>query len=544
MRLQNLSFAQRMILIVVATLLLFSVLTGLLSHRVAQKSEQQLLQQLSRELARNIVSHWPVVMAENPHIDGRAEREALLSMLMVVNPAIQVYVLNRFGGIVAFINPLQSVNGDVPTTHKVTKVDLQPIEQFLGGGEFPIFGTDPLDDGQKRIFSVAKFEPKRSHQPDLEVDQSTGYLYITLNNRTTDNLASQLGYGGFLKNGLLNGLLMVGLALGTALLFAVHMTKRLTIPLRAVASRINSYHSQYLPEMEKIKGVAATDDIRTLEDAFSGFTNRIEKQALQVQQQAAASREIIAGIAHDLRTPLNALQGNLELLNAGEGKIIKPISHARVISNALAQSRRLSLLCGQLFELAALQLSSEIATPEFFPIDELVADIVQQMTQSHSTNKITFVQSQSTPIVVRADIRLMERALVNLIANAIQHNALRPVSISVAVTLLDPLGELLDIVVEDDGDGLPENVRAQLAQSSDSKELPLIRPQFAPAQALTTEAEADFQTKRPLGRGLGLSITQRIAQLHGGFLSSTSKATRGARLQLRIKTGKSSSKAL
>jgi K+-sensing histidine kinase KdpD len=81
---------------------------------------------------------------------------------------------------------------------------------------------------------------------------------------------------------------------------------------------------------------------------------------------------MMASVAHDLRTPLTALHGHLEMLATGGAPA------ARLLDAALSQSNKVRRLSQQLFELAALQSSAQVLHRERFSLDELVADAVQK----------------------------------------------------------------------------------------------------------------------------------------------------------------------
>ncbi len=119
------SFTARLTLALALLLLAYGALVGLLGRHVAAEHEQEALQRLSHGLARHIVEHWPEITLTDPDQADRAARAALLSMLMVVNPGIQVYVLDADGRVEAYI-------GD-PGMVRQEQVDLQAVRNFMAG---------------------------------------------------------------------------------------------------------------------------------------------------------------------------------------------------------------------------------------------------------------------------------------------------------------------------------------------------------------------------------------------------------------------------
>ena len=118
---------------------------------------QEVNQKLNRTLAQNLASETSLMK------DGRVNEKALediFHMLMVVNPNIEVYLLNPNGIILSFSAPPEKV--------KRQKVSMAPLKSFLNKTDaFPILGDDPRDLKRKKVFSAA---------PILLKNQIQGYL--------------------------------------------------------------------------------------------------------------------------------------------------------------------------------------------------------------------------------------------------------------------------------------------------------------------------------------------------------------------------------
>lgn len=223
-----------------------------------------------------------------------------------------------------------------------------------------------------------------------------------------------------------------------------------------------------------------------------------ERELIRAERErelAATHREHMAQLAHDLRTPLTALHGLLEALPEDEG----------VRSRALAQSNRVRRLTQQLFELAALEAMQEVTQRAPFALDELVSDTVQKFGSG-----VQLDGPAPSRIEVQGDWQLVERALSNLIENALRYAK------HVRVTLTQEGGDAC-IRVEDDGPGLPDALAARLSAGASLRGLPLPRAGGG------------------IG-GLGLAIAQRVAILHGGRLAPlpTASGSAGACLGLAL----------
>ena len=485
------SFSTRLTVALAALLLAFGALVGLLGRHVAVEHEQESLQRLSHGLARHIVEHWPAITLADLDQADRAARAALLSMLMVVNPGIQVYLLDADGRVTNYIGE--------PGMIREKQVDLAVVRSFLAGAALPLRGTDPMGSGVARIFSAAMFPPRAGDA------RPPGYLYVVLDGQARDQVAGQLSLRRVWLGTALVALagLLVTLALG------VFTFRRLTLPLHRLAGRMRDFSVRAGADASVRGRSPATngDEVRAIGTAFDEMTRRIEAQAIREQRQGSAHREMMASVAHDLRTPLTALHGHLEALagtTAGQME-----RHDRVLSAALGQSDKVRRLSQQLFELAALQSTDQVLHRERFRLDELVTDAVQKFDLTDGSPPVTLGGAPPGRLELDGDLQLIERALTNLIDNAMRHApGVLPVRVSVQCE-----GSQAQILVEDAGPGLPAELSQRLESGQSLRDPPPKR------------------TSGGIG-GLGLAIAQRVAVLHGGSLRSLPAPHGGTRLCL------------
>ena len=132
---------------------------------------------------------------------------------------------------------------------------------------------------------------------------------------------------------------------------------------------------------------------------------------------------------------------------------------------------------------------------ERFNLDELVADAVQKFALGAQPPPVQLAGPPPGRLELDGDLHLIERALSNLIDNALRHApGRRPVCVS-----LRRQGRQAQVLIADDGAGLPLELAARLDQQACLRDPPLRR------------------TGGGIG-GLGLAIAQRVALLHGGSL--------------------------
>ena len=429
---------------------------------------QEVTQKLNRALAQNLV-------AENmPLRGGHIDRQALqdiFHLLMVINPSIEVYLLDPQGAILAYSAP--------PGRVQWQQVALDPVHRFLrGSSPWPILGDDPRSLTQQKVFSVAPIPP----QGALE-----GYLYIVLTGEEYDSVTQMLQGSYMLRLSLWAAGAGLVFAVGAGLLLFHLLTRR----LRKLAATMDAFQQSEVADPVSQRG----DDIDRLGATFQAMTRRIHQQVQTLQHTDRLRRELVAHVSHDLRTPLAALHGYLETLCLKDTQLT-PQDRRHYLDIAVRHSTRLGKLVAELFELAKLEAHETQVNAEAFSLAELVQDVVQKF-QLMAHQKQQLLQAQLTDDLpfVWADIALIERVLDNLLQNALQYTAPGG-TITVALALQGPS---IAVQVTDTGYGIPP------------EDLPYIFERFYRA----TQGHQDTAG----GVGLGLAIAKRILELHGSTIA-------------------------
>jgi signal transduction histidine kinase len=429
---------------------------------------QEVTQKLNRALAQNLV-------AENmPLRGGHIDRQALqgiFHLLMVINPSIEVYLLDPQGAILAYSAP--------PGRVQRQQVALDPVYRFLrGSSPWPILGDDPRNLTRRKIFSVAPIPP----QGALE-----GYLYIVLTGEEYDSVTQMLQGSYMLRLSVWAAGAGLVFAVGAGLLLFHLLTRR----LRKLAATMDAFQQSDVADPVPQRG----DDIDRLGATFQAMTRRIHQQVQTLQHTDRLRRELVAHVSHDLRTPLAALHGYLETLCLKDTQLT-PQDRRHYLDIAVRHSTRLGTLVAELFELAKLDAHETQLHAEAFSLAELVQDVVQKFQlMAHKKQQLLQAQLADDLPFVWADIGLIERVLDNLLQNALQYTAPGG-TITVALALQDPS---IAVQVTDTGYGIPP------------EDLPYIFDRFYRA----TQGHQDTAG----GVGLGLAIAKRILELHGSTIA-------------------------
>ncbi len=440
------------------------------------------------------------VTGEMQLIENGAVNEEALSLLaqraMIINPTVEIYLLDSEGRILAHALPPEAV--------QLGRVALEPVRELIAGeSEMPLRGTDPRHLDRQKIFSA---------HPVMHNDELQGYLYAILGGQKYDQLAASLR-GSYVGKTSLGALLAIVLAaFGVGLLVFGLLTRRLT---RLTADVRRFTQSGFDPDAIPPRGDAgedgaATDEIGQLRDAFSRMANKIQEQFEGLKETDRLRRELISNVSHDLRTPLASMHGYVETLLL-KNDSLNEAERLHYLEITRKHSLRLRRLIGDLFELSKLDSASIQPSLESFSLAELLQDVTQEFELEAQKKDIAItVEAPSESAQVYADIGLIQRVLENLLRNALKYT---PAGGGITISL-DPRPDRVAVAVADTGCGIAEH------------DLEHIFDRFYRSE----QGERGPSTSA----GLGLAIVKRILDLHGSRITVRSAPNEGTRFEFDI----------
>jgi two-component system phosphate regulon sensor histidine kinase PhoR len=209
---------------------------------------------------------------------------------------------------------------------------------------------------------------------------------------------------------------------------------------------------------------------------------------------AGMTRELVANMAHDLRTPLTSIRGYLELLLDGDlGPL--PLQQRQALAVIEQHARGLEQLVNDYLDLSRLEAGVLPLRKEPFDLRVAVDEAILTVQRSFDAKGLSLgVRLPSDPVVVHGDQQRIVQVLQNLLNNAEKYT---PPGGSVTVTLSDG-PQWAQVDVEDTGVGIPEEEQAQVF-----------------SRFYRGSAAAKSGTP---GTGLGLPIAKSLVELHGGRL--------------------------
>ena len=250
-------------------------------------------------------------------------------------------------------------------------------------------------------------------------------------------------------------------------------------------------------------------NIKEFEDVLISFSHMKESLKASLEQQWKAEqmqKEQIAALAHDLKTPLTVIQGNADLISETELDEEQRL-YAEYISSS---SEQMQLYIRTLIDISRAATGYQLHM-EDIDLPAYIKQLREQIDALCQTKKIGLqVEIEHLPAVLSADKLLLERAIMNVVNNALDYS---PQDSSISISMMGDNGSL-KISVTDAGPGLSQ------------EDLLHAEEQFY---------MADRSRSSNLHFGMGLFITKSIVQQHGGqLILSNSEKTGGAQVTISI----------
>jgi signal transduction histidine kinase len=250
----------------------------------------------------------------------------------------------------------------------------------------------------------------------------------------------------------------------------------------------------------------ATSPIREVGNvatAVAGMATRLAHTAEQEARVEAERRFLVSSIAHDLRTPLFSLRGNLDAIATGIGDPHQRLDRAR------AKAGQIDRLVTNLFDYALADID-QLPRLQATDLAEAVKGATAAFELAADERGVELRLTPRASPQVAIDPDGFERALANVIDNALRHA---------------PRGSAIDITCGEDADG----AYVQVADDG-----PGIPPELLPRVFEPMVRADSSRNGRTGGTGLGLTIAARILRNHGGSIQAANAAGRGATFTLRL----------
>ncbi|HEX9028466.1 MAG TPA: HAMP domain-containing sensor histidine kinase [Anaerolineales bacterium] len=235
---------------------------------------------------------------------------------------------------------------------------------------------------------------------------------------------------------------------------------------------------------------------------FGRLAQSFNRMASELERTDQLRRSLTADVAHELRTPLHIIRGNLEGLLDG---VYEPTPEK--LNLLLEETNQLARLVEDLRTLSLAEAGQLPLKPELLDVGELLADAATSFSGQAEAAGIDLQvvgSPESSALTIRGDAGRLDQVLSNLLANALRHT---PPGGKITLQA-EAVEGVVRIRVADNGSGIPE------------ADLPNIFDRFWSSDHLNGDSQHG-------GSGLGLAIARQLVQAHQGKISATSQPDQG-----------------
>lgn len=472
----------KLVAVFLLVLLLVSGITMLLTMNNSSKMSMEVTQRLSRDLAAHTVETIsPLLQSEDPS----SALQDIMHSMMVINPGVEVYLLDAYGNILNYVAPEKVV--------QLEKVTLKPIQEFINSSDNQlILGDDPRHPQIPNIFSVA---------PIKNGNETTGYIYIILASDLYDSQENVL-LGSYVFKTFYRS---IAITVTIALLLGILAIYLITRQLNGMIQVFKLFKEGKLStRMQHTSG-----DLQIVASTFNDMAETIANNMEELKGVDKLRKELISNISHDLRTPIASIHGYTELLQA-KGQQLSIEEKTEFLDVVLKNIARLRKLVDDLFELSKLESQAVQLSLEPLSVQELITDLAAKyrLLAKEKGVSVNAVYSKDLPLAF-ADIGLLDRALQNLFDNALKFCD-NGDAITIELNLTDQNTIILKI--SDTGAGIAQEA------------LPFIFERYYKGT----------DTSDRTGSGLGLAITKKIIEMHGSVIQVSSRLNAGTQFSFEL----------
>ncbi len=467
----------RMAAVFFGLLVLMGLIYTFITIRSSEKYFDEINQQLNRNTAKNIVEY------STPFYDGQVIQPALEELfhnVMVINPALEVYLLDTTGKILAWYPPEKKLLQE--------SIDLAPVRAFIDDPQLSsVKGDNPLQPNTQNVFSASRLWMN---------DKDYAYIYVVLSSEEYTAIAKKLSGNFLIKIGWQSMVLTLLATLGIGLI----VIRILTNNLDKIISVMQQFRRGDLNARVQVR---AAGDVGQVAVIFNEMADILTRNIEDLQKVEVLRRELIANVSHDLRTPISIIQGYVETMQMKSNKLSLD-EQQQYLATIAESTRKLENLVSELFELSKLEANQIKPNKEPFFVSELISDMSSKYELLARDKNISIsINLAKVQIPVYADIALIERVFQNLLDNAIKYT---PFGGSIQINTNNK-DQMVEVTVMDTGIGVPENERGQIFERY---------------------YKANNFTELKNSTGLGLAIVKKILDLHHASLELISKVGEGS----------------
>lgn len=266
--------------------------------------------------------------------------------------------------------------------------------------------------------------------------------------------------------------------------------------------------------------------MKVVQNEILRYTDELEAKNRELAIQTGIAEEanraksaFLSAMSHDLRTPLNSVIGFAEIL-ISDFSVLPTETILEFVKNIHLNGKDLLNLINTILDLSKVEAGKMELTRTPFPLMSALESICAMMNPLATEKGVALVLDRHPGIeMVRADQGMFKQIMFNLLSNAVKFS-----HSGGAVTIMPRrTDDEVEIAVKDEGIGISQEHLAKL---------------FQPFQQLDSS-----YAKRYEGSGLGLALTKRLIELHGGSIHVKSELGKGSTFTFRLPLHQATEKA-
>lgn len=243
------------------------------------------------------------------------------------------------------------------------------------------------------------------------------------------------------------------------------------------------------------------DEFLPICEDFNEMAVRLEQSVDRMQAQERSRRELVAGISHDLRSPLTSIQAYVEGLLDGVART--PESQKKYLETIKQKAEDLAHIISQLFLFSKMELGEYPENPQVLSLDEKIAETVLTLQEEYARQGLE-IHMELAPVRISADPVYLHRILMNILENSLKYKGEGRANLWIC---LEQVSDGCRLSFADDGPGV------------ESEALPHLFEVFY---------RSDPSRQNPgKGSGLGLAIVANAVQRMGGQIQALANEPQG-----------------
>ena len=288
-----------------------------------------------------------------------------------------------------------------------------------------------------------------------------------------------------------------------ALVIGALLVANVLYPLRAVEQAVMAVANGNFKARVGVQG----------QDEFAKLGSSVNHMAETLQAQETLRQRLVSDVAHELRTPLSVIQGNLQAILDG----VYPLNNEE-IQTVFDETQLLSRLVTDLHELAQAEAGRLLLQRQQLPVDGILRHLADLYTPLAEQREITLHVEPSAALVgseveVNADPDRLQQILHNLVGNALRHT---PKGETIRISArkeagLDSPVDQVRFTIQDTGSGIA------------AADVPYVFERF-----YRSETNRPRPAEHATGAGLGLAIAKALVVAHGGEIGVNATTPHGA----------------